>query len=158
MSTEMLTPVLPIFLTQTLHANGSIVNVVDGIARAIRNLIDGFSGSLSDKLRERNAIVLAGYGMAAVAKPLMALSAAFPAATRADGVAEVKSCEADNSPPEAATLIQTARQKAKDGKDDEAIRCAPAGTGRYGAASAEYRLNRRHRMFPEWDSRSHRSQ
>jgi hypothetical protein len=66
----------------------------------------------------------------------------FPAATRADGVAEVKSCEADNSPPEdfarltilpngesrgsntAASLIQMARQKAKEGKDDEAIRWA----------------------------------
>ena len=66
----------------------------------------------------------------------------FPAATRADGVAEVKSCEADSSPPEefarltimpngeprgsdtAARLIQTARQKAKEGKDDEAIRWA----------------------------------
>jgi MFS family permease len=74
MSTEMLTPILPIFLTQTLNANGSIVGVVDGIAQAVRNLIDGFSGSLSDKLRERKAIVVAGYAMAAVAKPLMGLS------------------------------------------------------------------------------------
>jgi LuxR family maltose regulon positive regulatory protein len=63
----------------------------------------------------------------------------FPVATRADGVAEVISCEADSSPPAdfarltilpngesrgsdtAAMLIQTARQKAKEGKDDEAI-------------------------------------
>src|SRR5205085_4116635 len=42
-STEMLTPILPIFLTQALHANGSIVGLVDGIAQALRNLIDGLS-------------------------------------------------------------------------------------------------------------------
>jgi MFS family permease len=74
MSTEMLTPILPIFLTQILNANGSIVGLVDGIAQAVRNLIDGFSGSVSDKLKKRKIIVLSGYIMAAAAKPLMGLS------------------------------------------------------------------------------------
>jgi MFS family permease len=74
MSTEMLTPVLPIFLTQVLNANGSVVGLVDGVAQAVRNLIDGFSGSISDKLRTRKPVVLAGYAMAAVSKPLMGLS------------------------------------------------------------------------------------
>ena len=70
MSTEMLTPILPIFLTQVLHASGSIVGLVDGIAQAVRNIIDGFSGTVSDKLQKRRVIVLAGYAMAALAKPL----------------------------------------------------------------------------------------
>jgi MFS family permease len=74
LATEMLTPVLPIFLTQTLNANGSVVGLVDGIAQAVRNLIDGFSGSISDKLRKRKVIVLAGYAMAAISKPFMGLS------------------------------------------------------------------------------------
>ena len=74
LATEMLTPVLPMFLTQTLNANGSIVGLVDGIAQAVRNLIDGFSGSISDKLRKRKVIVLAGYAMAAISKPFMGLS------------------------------------------------------------------------------------
>ena len=74
MSTEMLTPVLPIFLTQTLNANGSIVGLVDGIAQAARNLIDGLSGSISDRLRKRKVIVLAGYALAAIAKPFMGIS------------------------------------------------------------------------------------
>src|SRR5438270_5982264 len=73
-STEMLTPVLPIFLTQALGANGSIVGLVDGIAQAIRNVIDGFSGSISDKLQRRKVVALSGYAIAAVAKPLMGLS------------------------------------------------------------------------------------
>ena len=51
MGTEMLTPILPIFLTQALNANGSIVGLIDGIAQAIRNIVDGFSGPISDMLR-----------------------------------------------------------------------------------------------------------
>ncbi len=73
-STEMLYPVLPVFLTQTLKASGSIVGVVDGFAQATQNIVQGFSGTLSDKLQKRKSIALAGYLLAAVAKPLMGLS------------------------------------------------------------------------------------
>jgi MFS family permease len=73
-STEMLYPVLPVFLTQTLKATGSIVGLVDGFAQATQNIVQGFSGALSDKLQKRKSIALAGYLLAAVAKPLMGLS------------------------------------------------------------------------------------
>ena len=76
-STEMLYPVLPVFLTQTLKASGSIVGLVDGFAQAMQNIVQGFSGALSDKLQKRKGIALAGYLMAAVAKPLMGLSTAW---------------------------------------------------------------------------------
>src|ERR1700756_1393477 len=73
-STEMLYPVLPVFLTQTLKASGSIVGLVEGFAQATQNIVQGFSGTLSDKLQKRKAIALAGYLVAAIAKPLMGLS------------------------------------------------------------------------------------
>jgi MFS family permease len=73
-STEMLYPVLPIFLTQTLHASGSIVGLVDGFAQAAHNVVQGISGAVSDRLQKRKPIALAGYFMAAVAKPLIGLS------------------------------------------------------------------------------------
>jgi len=76
-STEMLYPVLPVFLMQTLKASGSIVGLVDGFAQAMQNIVQGFSGALSDKLQKRKGIALAGYLMAAVAKPLMGLSTAW---------------------------------------------------------------------------------
>jgi MFS family permease len=66
--------VLPVFLTQTLKASGSIVGLVDGFAQAAQNIVQGFSGALSDKLQKRKPIALAGYLMAAIAKPLMGLS------------------------------------------------------------------------------------
>jgi MFS family permease len=74
-STEMLYPVLPTFLTQTLGAGGSVIGLIDGFAQATQNVIQGFSGTLSDKLRRRKTIALAGYLMSAIAKPLMGVSA-----------------------------------------------------------------------------------
>jgi len=76
-STEMLYPVLPIFLTQTLHAGGSIVGLVDGFAQATQNIVQGFSGTISDKLQRRKPIALAGYFLAAISKPLMGLASVW---------------------------------------------------------------------------------
>jgi MFS family permease len=73
-STEMLYPVLPIFLTQTLKANGSIVGLIDGLAQATQNIVQGFSGALSDKLQRRKPVAAAGCLLAAIAKPLMGLA------------------------------------------------------------------------------------
>lgn len=77
-STEMLYPILPVFLTQTLHASGSIVGLVDGIAQASQNIVQGFSGWLSDRQQRRKPIALAGYLLAAVAKPVIGLAAGWP--------------------------------------------------------------------------------
>jgi MFS family permease len=73
-STEMFYPVLPVFMTQMLKASGSIVGLVDGFAQATQNIVQGFSGALSDKLQKRKSIALVGYFLAAVAKPLMGIS------------------------------------------------------------------------------------
>lgn len=77
-STEMLYPVLPIYLTQTMKAGGTVVGLVEGIAEGAQNLVQGFSGTLSDRLQRRKPIALAGYALAALAKPLIGLSTAWP--------------------------------------------------------------------------------
>jgi MFS family permease len=79
-STEMLYPILPIFLTQTLKASGSVVGLVEGIAQATQNIVQGFSGWLSDKLQRRKPIAVAGYALAAVAKPLIGISTSWQGA------------------------------------------------------------------------------
>lgn len=76
-STEMLYPILPIFLTQTLRANGSIVGLIEGAAQATQNIVQGISGSLSDRLNRHKAIAMAGFVAAALAKPLMGLATAW---------------------------------------------------------------------------------
>src|SRR5579883_79637 len=75
----MLYPVLPVFLTQVLHASGSIVGLVDGLAQATQNIVQGFSGAISDRLQRRKPVALAGYLLAAFAKPLMGLATVWQA-------------------------------------------------------------------------------
>lgn len=76
-ATEMLYPILPIFLTQTLKASGSIIGLIEGIAQATQNIVQGFSGWLSDKLKRYKWIALIGFFLAAIAKPLMGLSSSW---------------------------------------------------------------------------------
>ena len=77
-STEMLYPILPVYLTQYLKANGSVVGVIEGIAQATQNIIQGFSGWLSDKLQKRKPIALVGYFLSAVSKPFIGIAKAWP--------------------------------------------------------------------------------
>jgi MFS family permease len=77
-STEMLYPVLPVFLTQTLGTSPGVVGIIEGIAQAIQYIAPGFSGWLSDKLTRRKPIALAGAALSAAAKPLIGLSTGWP--------------------------------------------------------------------------------
>ena len=79
-STEMQYPVLPTFLTQTLRADGTIVGLVDGCAQALQNIVQGFTGTLSDRLQRRKPVALCGYLLAAIAKPVTGLAASWPEA------------------------------------------------------------------------------
>lgn len=77
-STEMLYPVLPVFLTQVLGAPATVVGLVEGVATATQNIVQGFSGWLADKLKEHKKIALAGYFLAALSKPFIGLSIIWP--------------------------------------------------------------------------------
>ena len=73
-STEMLYPVLPIFLTERLGAPATILGLIEGIAQAVQNIVQGFSGWLADHLGRRKPVALAGYRLAAFSKPFIGLS------------------------------------------------------------------------------------
>lgn len=76
-STEMLYPILPIFLTQFLGAGGEIVGIVEGVAVAAQNIIQGVSGAISDKLQRRKPIAILGYTLAAVSKPFIGFATSW---------------------------------------------------------------------------------
>ncbi len=76
-STEMLYPILPIFLTQVLGVGGAVVGIVEGTAIAMQNIIQGISGALSDKLQKRKPIAVFGYTLAALSKPFIGLSTSW---------------------------------------------------------------------------------
>ncbi len=71
-SSEMLYPVVPIFLTSVLNAPMSVVGLIEGTAEATASFIKIYGGRLSDKFSKRKPFVVAGYSLSAMAKPLMA--------------------------------------------------------------------------------------
>lgn len=79
-STEMLYPILPIFLTQTLGVSAEIVGLIEGIAVSSQNIVQGFSGYFSDKLQRHKNIAIAGYILAAISKPCIGIATIWPEA------------------------------------------------------------------------------
>src|SRR5206468_7379504 len=77
-STEMLYPVLPLFLTQELGAPRTVVGVVEGVAEATQNIVQGGSGWLADRLGRNKPVAVVGYALAALAKPTIGLATAWP--------------------------------------------------------------------------------
>ena len=74
LSSESIHALLPLFLTTTLGASVALVGLIDGVAEATASIAKVFSGYLSDKLRKRKALILLGYGLGAITKPLFALA------------------------------------------------------------------------------------
>lgn len=77
-SSEMVYPILPIFLTQTLAAPATVVGLVEGIAVGTASMVSGFSGWLSDRLGRRKPVAFAGYALTAASKPLIAFAQSWP--------------------------------------------------------------------------------
>jgi len=61
-STEMVYPILPVFLTVALNANLTILGTIEGIAESIASILKVFSGYISDKFQKRKPLAIFGYG------------------------------------------------------------------------------------------------
>jgi MFS family permease len=88
-ATEMVYPIIPLFLTVTLGAPVAAVGVVEGIADGIATGLRPISGYLSDKYRRNKLLVLIGYGLAAVMKPVIALANSWGVVASARGIDRV---------------------------------------------------------------------
>ncbi len=73
-SSEMIAPLLPIFLSATLGASASAVGAIEGAAESTAALLKLGSGWWSDRLPRRKPLVVAGYLLASVARPLVAFA------------------------------------------------------------------------------------
>lgn len=71
-SSEMIYPLLPLFLTTVLHAGPAFLGVIEGIAESTASLLKLVSGIVSDRVRDRKILVLSGYGISSFARPLIA--------------------------------------------------------------------------------------
>ena len=77
-ASEMITPLLPIFLTATLGAGPAIVGLVEGVAEATASVLKFYSGRLADRGVSAKGLVLGGYGIANAARPAIGLALGWP--------------------------------------------------------------------------------
>ncbi len=73
-ATEMIYPLLPVFLSTVLGANASFIGAIEGAAESTASLLKLASGWWSDKVRKRKPFVVWGYGIATAVRPFIALA------------------------------------------------------------------------------------
>ena len=77
-SSEIIYPLLPAFLALTLGASPFAIGLIEGFAESLASILKLFSGYLSDRLNTRKWPVFAGYTLAAIMRPLLALVTTWP--------------------------------------------------------------------------------
>lgn len=70
-SSEMIYPLLPLFLTGVLGAGPAFLGLIEGVAESTSSLLKLFSGIVSDRVRRRKNLVLLGYSISALMRPLI---------------------------------------------------------------------------------------
>ena len=73
-SSEMIHSILPVFMASVLGASMITIGVIEGVAEATAAVTKVFSGALSDYLRRRKAVLVFGYALAALTKPVFPLA------------------------------------------------------------------------------------
>ncbi len=82
-SSEMILNILPLFLSNVLGVGANIIGVIEGVAEATASLLKVFSGWLSDRLRARKWLAVAGYGISALSKPFFYIAGSWGVAAGA---------------------------------------------------------------------------
>jgi MFS family permease len=72
--TEMIFPLLPVFLTEVLKAGPAYIGLVEGAADTVSSLLKLASGVVADRVPRRKPLVLFGYGLASAVRPFVALA------------------------------------------------------------------------------------
>ncbi len=76
-SSEMVQNLVPLFLAGVLGVRTNVIGLIEGVAEATSSLLKVASGRLSDRLDRRKGLVVAGYAISALAKPLYALAGSW---------------------------------------------------------------------------------
>ncbi|MFH1494561.1 MAG: MFS transporter, partial [Pseudomonadota bacterium] len=77
-ASELVYPLLPLYLASVLMAGPKALGIIEGIAEATGSLLKLFAGVLSDKLGSTKYWVVGGYSLAALGRPLLALATSWP--------------------------------------------------------------------------------
>ncbi|HSD66216.1 MAG TPA: MFS transporter, partial [Vicinamibacteria bacterium] len=77
LSSEMIYPLLPVFLTAVLGAGPAALGIIEGVAETTASLLKLFSGVWSDRIGRKKPLVVAGYALSTAARPLVGFAAAW---------------------------------------------------------------------------------
>ena len=77
-ATEMIYPLLPVYLSRALGASATSLGIIEGVAEGVNSLLKIASGWVSDRRRERRPIVILGYALSSLSRPLIALTSSWP--------------------------------------------------------------------------------
>src|SRR5258705_7259739 len=77
-SSEIVYPLLPVFLSVTLGASPGIVGLIEGTAESISSLLKLFAGHFSDRHGKRKVFVVFGYALSSFTRPLLAFAGSWP--------------------------------------------------------------------------------
>jgi MFS family permease len=73
-SSEMIYPLVPLFLANVLGVNKSMIGLIEGIAESTASILKVFSGWLSDRIGRRKGLMVIGYGISTLSRPVVALA------------------------------------------------------------------------------------
>ena len=73
-SSEMIYPLVPLFLANTLGVSKSVIGLIEGIAETTASLLKVFSGWFSDRIGNRKWLMAVGYGISTLSRPFVALA------------------------------------------------------------------------------------
>jgi len=76
-SSEMIYPLVPLFLANVLGVNKSMIGLIEGLAESTASLLKVFSGWFSDRIGQRKSLMIAGYAISTLSRPFMALASAW---------------------------------------------------------------------------------
>ena len=77
-ASEMIYPLLPVFLSTTLGASPAVVGLIEGLADGLASILKYFSGWWSDRAKRRKPLIVTGYGLAAASRALIASATMWP--------------------------------------------------------------------------------
>ena len=77
-ASEMIYPLLPVFLTATLGATPAIVGLIEAAADGLASILKYFAGARSDRIGRRKPLIVGGYGLAAASRALIAAATMWP--------------------------------------------------------------------------------
>jgi MFS family permease len=77
-SSEIIYPLLPVFLSVALGASPAIVGLIEGGAESVSSFLKLFAGYFSDRSGRRKAPVVFGYALASLVRPLLGFATSWP--------------------------------------------------------------------------------